>query len=579
MSEGTPAVIVLSGPLAGTIVDVEDELSIGRRPESGLHLSDELVSRRHAVIVRRSEGWLIEDLGSRTGTIVDGSDIGRSRMLEDGAKIVVGQTLLQFSSRRGPLDRAPTALVPPLVFEPNTDVMRVALEPPPASAAQLTPRRSERATHDGLRLGGAPNRPVSSLIKVAPGDPSLHVSLAHKDASELRRAGEHLQTLLTANSIIASELDLDKLFEKILDQIFNALPAHRAVILTQPPDSAGLVISASRVAGPPGLNDGRDRVISQSIVNQAFEQRVAVLTLDAGQDARFDTKQSVVDMNIRSAICVPMIHHDAVLGVIYLDTFGITHAFVEDDLRLLTGIAGPAAGAVKNALLVQKLRSTAIDTILRLAIAAEYRDDETGFHIHRMSDYAEAIARGLGLPSDVCETLKLASPMHDVGKIGIRDAILKKPGRLSREEFEEMKKHTVKGGAILSSSDSELLRMAERIALTHHERFDGAGYPNGLAGEAIPLEGRIVAVADVFDALTSRRCYKQPFAADDAFEHIAKGRGAHFDPRIVDCFAGMRDGILAIREHYLALEASDTSGGPDRELPTLLRRRPPRAPI
>src|SRR5262249_11959483 len=201
--------------------------------------------------------------------------------------------------------------------------------------------------------------------------------------------------------------------------------------------------------------------------------------------------------------------------------------FKEDDLKLLTGIAGPAGGAVKNALLVAQLKNTAVDTILRLAMAAEYRDDDTGFHIHRMSDYAEAIAIELGLNSTFCDTPKLSAPMHDVGKIGIRDAILKKPGRLTADEFEEMKQHTVKGGAILAKSDSDLLRMAENIALTHHEKWDGSGYPHRLCGDDIPIEGRIVAVADVFDALTTKRCYKPAYSVEDAFGEIAQGRGKH----------------------------------------------------
>jgi putative two-component system response regulator len=227
----------------------------------------------------------------------------------------------------------------------------------------------------------------------------------------------------------------------------------------------------------------------------------------------------------------------------------------------LTGIAGPAAGALKNALLVARLKSTAADTVLRLAVAAEYRDDDTGYHIHRMSDYAETIAHGLGKDDEYRQILKLASPMHDVGKIGIADAILKKPGRLTREEFEEMKQHTIKGGAILANSDSELLQMAENIALTHHEKYDGGGYPRGLSGDAIPIEGRIVAVADVFDAVSNRRCYKPAFAVDKAVEILARGSGTHFDPEILDCFMSIRRRIFEIREHYLELAAQEPRPG------------------
>jgi putative two-component system response regulator len=250
---------------------------------------------------------------------------------------------------------------------------------------------------------------------------------------------------------------------------------------------------------------------------------------------------------------------------------GITHAFKEEDLRLLTGIGGPAAGAVRNAILHAKLKDTAIDTILRLAVAAEYRDDDTGFHIHRMSDYAEAIARAYGCAEDFCETLKLASPMHDVGKIGIPDSILKKAGKLTKEEMEEMKQHTVKGGAILANSDSELLRMAENIAMTHHEKFDGSGYPHGTKGEEIPIEGRIVAVADVFDALTTKRCYKKAFTLEEAEGILRDGRAKHFDPNVVDCFFSIRERILSIRDHYLDLEAAQAEKGLPASAPKMRR--------
>jgi HD-GYP domain-containing protein (c-di-GMP phosphodiesterase class II) len=505
---GNAQVIVISGPLAGSVLDISDELTIGRRPENTLRLRDDQVSRYHARIERIGDSYFVEDLGSRTGTLVDGRAVRGRMEINEGSHIVIGQTILRF-----------------------------------------TRQHDEPFGHEVTEPRG--------MIGMPPGKDPRVVTLVPADAGPLSRAGEHLQMLLTANQIIASELDLEKLFEKILDQIFGAFPVHRAVIMTSSENGERLAVRASRMAKDIAL----DAPVSQTIVRRAFRDRVAVLTYDAGLDARFDTHASIVDMNIRSAICVPMIHQEQVLGVIYLDTMGITHAFKEDDLRLLTGIAGPAAGAVKNAVLHARLKATAIDTILRLAVAAEYRDDDTGFHIHRMSDYAEAIARALGKPDEFNETLKHAAPMHDVGKIGIPDSILKKPGKLTREEFEEMKLHTVKGGAILANSDSDLLRMAWYIAMTHHEKFDGSGYPHGLAGEAIPIEGRIVAVADVFDAVTTRRCYKHAFALEEAFKILTDGRGQHFDPVIVDCFFNIKDEILRIREHYLSLEAAQEKKG------------------
>src|SRR5262249_13583405 len=150
--------------------------------------------------------------------------------------------------------------------------------------------------------------------------------------------------------------------------------------------------------------------------------------------------------------------------------------------------------------------------------------------------YSALIAKSMGRDSEYVEVMRLASPMHDVGKIGIPDAILLKPGKLTEAEFEHMKKHTEIGARILGGSDVPLLKMSEMIALTHHEKWDGSGYPRGLHDTEIPIEGRIVALADVFDALTSRRCYKPAFTVDKALELIREGKGKHFDPQVVDAF-------------------------------------------
>ena len=190
------------------------------------------------------------------------------------------------------------------------------------------------------------------------------------------------------------------------------------------------------------------------------------------------------------------------------------------------------------------------ETVTRLARAAEFRDPETGAHIQRMSHYSAMIARRMHLIDEHVEAILQAAPMHDVGKLGIPDSILLKPGRLTPEEFTVMKDHPGHGYDILKDSSSPVIQLAASIALNHHERFDGDGYPNGLKGEAIPREGRIVAVADVFDALTSVRPYKRAWPLEEARDHLIAGRGSHFDPTCVDAFLGAWDEVLAIRERF-----------------------------
>ena len=180
----------------------------------------------------------------------------------------------------------------------------------------------------------------------------------------------------------------------------------------------------------------------------------------------------------------------------------------------------------------EQLSASRLQIIRCLGRAAEYKDNETGMHVIRMSYYARAIAEALQLDADYVETLFLAAPMHDVGKIGIPDAVLLKPGKLSPEEWAIMQTHCAIGAEIIGNDDSPIISMARSIALHHHEKWDGSGYPQGLAGEAIPLEGRIIALADVFDALTSVRPYKRAWSFDEAMRFIQAEAGKHFDPTL-----------------------------------------------
>lgn len=191
-----------------------------------------------------------------------------------------------------------------------------------------------------------------------------------------------------------------------------------------------------------------------------------------------------------------------------------------------------------------------LDTIRRLVLAAEYKDEDTAAHIQRMSLYSVLLAERLGLPTDEVELLRHASPMHDVGKIGVPDYILLKPGRLTDGEMTIMRQHTLMGVRILQGSPSMLLQAGEVIALTHHEKWDGSGYPNGIAGEDIPRWGRICAVADVFDALTSDRVYRKAMPKEKALAIMRDGRGSHFEPMLVDLFFSQLDDMVEIQQTY-----------------------------
>jgi putative two-component system response regulator len=197
-----------------------------------------------------------------------------------------------------------------------------------------------------------------------------------------------------------------------------------------------------------------------------------------------------------------------------------------------------------------ELESAHLDTLERLAVAAEFRDDDTGKHTERVAAISAILGRAAGLEEEEVELLRRAAPLHDLGKIGIPDAILRKPGSLTPVEWEVMKTHTTAGARILGGGKSRIIRLAETIALSHHERWDGSGYPQARSGEAIPLAARVVAVADVFDALTSDRVYRRAWASDDVLAYIQSHAGTHFDPTLVTRCAEPRvwQAFLAVRE-------------------------------
>ncbi len=208
----------------------------------------------------------------------------------------------------------------------------------------------------------------------------------------------------------------------------------------------------------------------------------------------------------------------------------------------------------------RELQEAYLDTIHRLVLASEYKDEDTGDHILRMSRYSALLAEKLRLPPDEVKSIRYAAPMHDVGKIGTPDHILLKSGKLTDQEFDLMKTHTTIGAKILGNSKAKILQVAEQIALSHHEKWNGKGYPRGLSGDKIPLVGRIVALADTFDALTSKRPYKEPYPVAIALEIIKKERGQHFDPDVVDVFLENIDEILEIKSEVGSTEDSSLSG-------------------
>ncbi len=223
----------------------------------------------------------------------------------------------------------------------------------------------------------------------------------------------------------------------------------------------------------------------------------------------------------------------------------VTIKHYQDSLEEMVAVR---TNELKKAL--DSLKESERDVIATLVKASEFKDTDTAEHIERMSLYAHLIAKKLALSEEEQELILCAAPMHDVGKIGIPDSVLLKPAKLTAEEFEIMKRHAKIGFEILSVRDNAILKAGREIAISHHEKWDGSGYPNGISGEQIPLFGRIVAIADVFDALGTKRPYKEPFSDDECFRIIGEGRGTHFDPALVDLFLENRGEISLMKASF-----------------------------
>lgn len=264
---------------------------------------------------------------------------------------------------------------------------------------------------------------------------------------------------------------------------------------------------------------------------------VVILTAQHGQDFLL----RALNAGARDFITKPFDRNELLARVRNMLDAHLAHRLVYEQKDVLDDMVQVRTG---------ELRRTRLQVVQRLGRAAEYRDNETGNHILRMSHISALLAKSIGWNAADCELMLHASPMHDIGKIGIPDHILLKPGKFEYEEWEIMKTHAIIGANILEGDDSDLMKCAGEIALSHHEKWDGTGYPYGLSGEAIPLTGRIAALADVFDALTSERPYKKAWTVEAAVGWIKENRGTHFDPDLVEVFLVQLPEILKIRERF-----------------------------
>lgn len=286
------------------------------------------------------------------------------------------------------------------------------------------------------------------------------------------------------------------------------------------------------------------------LVGAAVNEDKELIINDVQKDKRFDISIDIQNQyTTKSMIVIPMHNQNSeVVGAIQVINKKSGQQFNDQDLGYLKLVSTYAAETIKTILLMEEIEKTQQELIYILGVIGENRSQETGNHVKRVAEYSYLLARLYGLTQNECNTLRDVSPMHDIGKIGIEDAILNKPGKLDEQEFAIMKTHAQLGYEMLRASDLKLIKAASIVAHEHHEKFDGTGYPRGLSGEEIHIFGRITAIADVFDALGSDRVYKPAWSDDRIFSFFDELSGTHFDPHLISLFFENKEQFLEIRD-------------------------------
>jgi putative nucleotidyltransferase with HDIG domain len=507
--KGTIRLRGINGLFKGKTWEATELLRVGRLDSLEMVLDDGSVSRCHAEIRFTERGWRIKDLGSTNGTRLNGVKLG------NGQWPIRVRDLIQFGE------------------------VAIAVEAIEEGSKTETPTPG-----DDLRVEATAKSSWDEALE----------GLAF-DTNRFPRAGEQLAALLRAGHHLGHLEKEEELLHSILEDAVAVLEAQRgAIVLAEGPE--GPLKLKALVAGrnePRAMLAGRVEgggrfQFSQSLAMRSFTRGESVLCHKVDDDPELANARSIAEGAMASVLCVLLRTPRKRLGVLHLDRSPWQNPFTMDDLHLADALAANVSAGIECAQLLRKQRDLFLDTITILAQAVELRDQYTGGHTQRVSTYSVLLAEGLEMRLDDVELIRLGTPLHDIGKIGIDDAILRKPDKLTDAEFEIMKSHTVKGAEIVQTVPD--LRPIIPIVRSHHERWDGRGYPDGLAGEAISPLARVVAVADAFDAMTSDRPYRKGMAPEVAFAEVQKGAGRQFDPTCAATFLALRETILKEMQNH-----------------------------
>lgn len=483
-------------------------LRIGRLPELEVALDDMSVSRLHAEIHLSDEGWVVRDRGSSNGTVLNGVRIGRTpQPVREGDTIQIGA----------------------LVFK----VDHLQVRPVTVRIGQQT-----------VQVEAAARRTWSEAVDAFEPPSSKHLPNDEKGFLRLLRGGYRLAQPSRAG---------DTLQDVLNDAIMFFKARRGGVFLLD--DATGQLAVRCYATRPGGVTTPRPP--GKTLASVAFRGRQSLLFKDSSEAAKYQA-DSAVRGEMNSIICAVLRAPDREIGVLHLDRGPDDPPFTEDDLHLTDSLAAAVALGLDRRQLVERHEALFLQTVTALAQAVEMRDTYTGNHTQRVTAYSLLLAEEIGLPEDQKRQLRVATLLHDIGKIAIDDQILRKPGRLSDPEFAQMRTHVVRGSEIIQMIPG--LAWALPVVRGHHERYDGRGYPDGLKGESIPLTARIVAVADAFDAMTSDRPYRPGMPTARAFTELQTCAGTHFDPDCVAAFLRARPKVEELLEKEARERRSAESG-------------------
>jgi putative nucleotidyltransferase with HDIG domain len=571
----------MNGATKGRTWESADLLRVGRLDPLEVVLEDNSVSRYHAELRATERGWRIRDLGSTNGTRLNGVRLGngqwplRMRDLLQFGEVAFVVDLLTDENGKEVSDTAlnGTGAAANVNLGSPTSVVVAPVATPrlAAGAAVRTPPRNGPSTP----VSAPPAAPRPNLAPPAPAEEAMEVeaitsltwdeaiSNIATDANRNSRATERMKALLrTSRNLVHLEKEED-LLHSVLNDAVSVLDAQRGaiVLLEGPEQTLKLRALVSGRSEPRAILAGRGEGAagryhySHHLAMRCVSQGESLLSHPrADDDPELSMARSIAEGAMASVLCVLLRTPRKRLGVLHLDRSPWQPAFTEDDLRLADALAASVSSGIECAQLLRKQRDLFLNTINILAQAVELRDQYTGNHTTRVTTYSLLLAEHLQMADADVELIRLGTPLHDIGKIGIDDAILRKPAPLTPEEFEQMKKHTVMGSDIIRSVP-DLLPILP-IVRNHHERWDGKGYPDAQSGADISPLARVVALADAFDAMTSDRPYRKGMAPEVAFAEIEKGKGRQFDPTFATAFLAIRDKV--VREMLVQAQSSGT---------------------